>query len=224
MSEQMVPSESSGVQRPVPLLVLGVAAVVALVVGLIIGNSMGTTEASSQPPDNDFFMSSTTTLSAETSSTTTASTTTTTQPEPEPGSREDPLAVGANFELAGASVTVTSVDLDADSWLVDTHERNQPAEPGMRHVVIHRTVENIGHSGFNAWANPSVMAIGSEHFSSHCSGVYQLPDAIIYEPMIFPGGTAQGNVCVLVPEAQIEGGDLLLQFVGEAGKSVYLAP
>lgn len=228
VSEQMVPSEPSGVQRPVPLVVLGAAAVVALVVGLVIGNATATTtEASPQATGNNFFTTSTTTPSADTSPTTTSSTTTTTtepEPEPQPGSREDPLAVGTPFELNGARVTVTSVDLDADSWLVDVHERNQPAEPGMRHVVIHRTVENIGHSGFTAWTNPSLTAVGSEYFSTLCTGVYQLPDAIIYEPMIFPGGTAQGNVCELVPEAEIESGEFLLQFRGEAGQSVYLAP
>jgi hypothetical protein len=164
-----------------------------------------------------------TTTTRPTRTTTTRPTTTTTRP-PDEGTRENPFAMGTPLITnRGLEVTVNGVDPEAAGAIAAANRFNDPAPDGMRFVMVNLAVTNSGDEPITPWLAVRVNAIGSRNqVHERCRGV--LPDSLNDAPQLYPGGSASGNVCVVVPEEELMDGSLLIMVGPSFGDPVFIRP
>lgn len=144
-------------------------------------------------------------------------------PDGAPGSRTNPLEVGATTEVgAGWSLRVVEIDAAADELVVAADEANQPPPDGLAYVLV--TVEATYEGDDDAAAGFDL------EFTVHAEdGVGRAADCPAVPPRplldvapITAGETASGAVCALVPtdaeellvEVRAVGGDAPVFFLG----------
>lgn len=219
-----------------PLWTLLVTAVLALGLGLAAGSggddaeeeASATTSSSEQRPagDNDSASSTTspwlTTTREVTTTTTRPATTTTTVPEV--GTRENPYAPGTPLVTTdGVKVSVTSVNLDATGAVMAENQFNDPPPDGERYILVSLNVMNGSDEPITPWIKVDVSAIGSANrVHDDCYAVE--PDALSDAPELYPGGSASGNVCLVVPSNEVDDGSLLIMVAPMFGDPVFVRP
>jgi hypothetical protein len=128
--------------------------------------------------------------------------------------------------VTDSDLSVTPVvSLDGNEAVAGANQFNDPPPSGMRYILVHLTFLNGTDEPVTPWVAVDVGAIGSQnavHSSNDCGAV--TPEALFDAPEIYPGGTAAGNVCVLVPEVEIADGSLLIMIGPSFGEPVFLRP
>ena len=115
---------------------------------------------------------------------------------PKPGSREDPLPIG---QPASNQEWTVALGQPAESWSLVAAENqfNEPPPSGMEFWMVPVRATYTGPSTGNVW-EVSVKFVGADNrtYSENC-GVIPRPLTDVGE--LYPGGVAEGNVCVVVP-------------------------
>jgi hypothetical protein len=131
-----------------------------------------------------------------------------TTPATGPGlTRSEPAAYGTAVRSGDYEVSIISVDLDAGDTLrraaaTESVFRATPV-PGRRPVLVRVSVRNVGAGDATIHVSPNDFGLtGSnnqlyEPYSDETSCNFT-PDEI--DAKLFPGGSAEGNVCFQVPE------------------------
>lgn len=218
-----------GGHRGVPAWVLAAVGVAALVFGVVIGLAVADPdEAAVATSDETESETSRRNEPERTTTTTTPRTTTTervtTTTEPEEGSRENPFDLGTPLITTdGLEVMVDSVNFEAEAAIMDANSFNDPPEPGMRYVLVNLSIANSGDEPTIPWLAITLEAIGSQNrVHGRCGQV--IPDNLQDAPELYPGGTATGNLCVVVPEEEVADGSLLLMVSPGFGDAVFVQP
>jgi hypothetical protein len=141
------------------------------------------------------------------------------------GTRDNPYALGSQFELGDWAVTVDAVDLDAWPEIQAENQFNAPPAAGRQFVMFHVTTTYAGTDTANAGFDLNWAVVGSlgntfgGSMDDYC-GV--IPEDLDNAGELFAGATAEGNVCVSVDAAQIDGATIQVeQFL--ADDSAYVA-
>lgn len=162
----------------------------------------------------------------ETTTTSVATTTTkaTTTTVTKAGTRENPHGLGTPLSTKdGVEVVVNSVDFEAEHAITAENRFNDPAEPGFRYILVNLSITNNSSKPIQPWLEVNVEAIGSQNqVHSDCRAV--VPDDIFHAPELYPGGTASGNECVLVPEEEVADGSLVIMISSMFGDPVFVSP
>lgn len=220
--------------RRVPLWALLLVAVGSLLLGFAAGSDPDSDETAIDNANSSDDDTSTTTSNRDTTTTersrttTTKATTTTTRPTTttvaaRDGTRERPFALTTPLSTDVMTVQVNSVNLNGNGPVAAANQFNDPPAPGNRFVLVNLTVTNEGTEPLMPWIAVEVGAVGSQNqHHTDCSAV--LPDDLDDAPELFTDGTASGNVCIEVPEAEINDGSLLLTVSQRfGGDPVFLA-
>lgn len=153
--------------------------------------------------------------------------TTTTTAAPETGTRTNPDPLGVTYEVSsdgmdGKEVWTAKIDtVNFDAWpaiQAENQFNSAPAE-GWRFVMIQLTMgyetgEKSSHPGYVA----DITATGSANriYDAYSampngeSGCGVFPGPLSHGDDLLPGGTATGNVCLPIPDAEIVDGSLRL--------------
>lgn len=231
-----VPPKRSWWRTRVPVWALGVAAVAGLGTGLVLQGGGGDGDDSAAQISNDTAQSERSTTAVDEpdttagttaprrTTTTEAATTTTTEPEPEEGTRENPFALSDPLKSTdGIEIVLKSVNWDGWGAIQAENQFNDPPPAGQRYVLVNATITNSTDEPITPWIAIEIGAIGSQQrVHERCSAV--LPESLSDAPELYPGGTATGNVCVLVSEAEVSDGSLLLMVSTRFGEPVFVDP
>lgn len=148
--------------------------------------------------------------------TTTERETTTTEPETtttaEVGTRENPFPIGTPVTTSeGIQVAVNSVDFDAAGEIAAANQFNEPAPEGSRYILVNVTVTNGAARPITPWLDVTIAAIGSQNqVHSDTDAMVVEPDSLLDAPELYPGGSASGNVSLVVSEVEVTDGSLVL--------------
>ncbi|WP_457002555.1 hypothetical protein [Geodermatophilus sp. SYSU D00814] len=107
-------------------------------------------------------------------------------------------------------VTVTGVDFDADAVVAGANQFNDP--PTGRYIIVEVTAQYVGtEEGQPGW-DLSYVYNGTDarqYSDSECGAV--VPNGGLDAPTLNPGGSASFQMCMDVPPAAIDGGQLFIE-------------
>ncbi len=130
------------------------------------------------------------------------------------GTRENPHPLGTTISDDDWSVTINSVDLDAQDAVMAESPYNDPAPEGMTYVLVNATVAYIGDSdeGEMPWTTIEyVTADGSTISSVDGSNFAVTPDRLDTLSDLYQGGSTTGNVLLTVPTETAADGVLAVE-------------
>jgi hypothetical protein len=218
--------------RPVPLWAVALIAFLGVGLGTVIGAAdddpvaaagepIATTDPGDEAAPSPSEDRTTTTRPPRTTTTRPATTTTT---APEGGTRENPFPVGTPLVTSdGVELVIAGVDLDAAAAIAAENMFNDEAPAGMRYVIVNIAVVNSSDEPIRPSWEIRVNAIGSQNrVHESCRAV--LPNDLMNAPQLYPGGSASGNECVVVPQEEIDDGSLLLMVAPRFGDPVFVRP
>ncbi len=115
---------------------------------------------------------------------------------PKPGSRENPLPIGQTASNEEWTVALGQ-PAESGSLVAAENQFNEPPASGMEFWMVPVRATYTGTETGNPW-EVSVKFVGSDNrtYSDSC-GVIPSPLTDVGE--LYPGGVAEGNVCVAVP-------------------------
>lgn len=128
-----------------------------------------------------------------------------------PGSASQPLPVGTTA-LVGKEyqVAITGVKLDATDEVIANNMFNDAPEG--RYVLVDIAVTFAGSGEGNPWIDLSPTFVGTDarqYDASSCGA--SLANGSMKVPTLEPGGSANYQVCMDVPEGAINGGKIFVQ-------------
>ena len=190
------------------LLIVAALAAAALVGACVEADSQ---DASSNAVDQD-------TISSETPTTTTRQTTTTTSPYLirnglkiwTHSTERSPIPM-REFGIVGYwQVEVLSIVDDATRTVLNENQFNEAPPSGWRYALVQVRLTNIDEEFRTPWLEVDFSALANDgRVGTECGEV--IPGEVDTLQEIPPGGSIQGNVCVIVPAGQsfllITGGD-----------------
>lgn len=216
--------------RSVPLWAVALIALVGVGFGTVIGAAdddtvaaAGEPTATTEPGDEEYPQPADDRTTRPPRTTTTRPTTTTTT-APEGGTRENPFPLGTPLVSSdGVELVITGVDFDAAAAIASENMFNDEAPVGMRYVMVNSAVVNSSDEPIRPSWEIRVNAIGSQNrVHESCRAV--LPNDLMNAPQLYPGGSASGNECVVVPQEEIDDGSLLLMVAPRFGDPVFVRP
>ena len=110
-----------------------------------------------------------------------------------------PLPAGSAIEMEHARIGITGISRNATRIVMQENQFNDPPAPGNRFYMIEVSVEyyrtGTGPTSISAW-DFDLIGDNRQLYDSSC-GV--IPNELFAE--LYPGGTAQGNVCFEVADS-----------------------
>lgn len=137
--------------------------------------------------------------------------------EPALGTRQNPVPIGTEVEV-GPNWTMAVLEINPDAWDVvkAANMFNEPPAEGRNYVMARVRVSYVGDESGTPWVDLRFRYLGSngvtygEGMDDFC-GV--LPEAVNDIGELFPGASAEGNVCWSVPADGIQGGSIIVEEV-----------
>lgn len=208
-SPQAEPTETAGSpKRRVPQWAVIAGAVGGVLVLIaIVGAIAGSSEDSSKANRGRAASA----LDAARDTTTTEPPTTTTN-APTTGSRGAPLALGTVVTLGDWEIAVVGFQPDANAAMRNENMFNDPAPAGSTYSLVRVRATYRGSGDDSASSSIGVGFVGSDnrkYADSDCMAVE--PNALGDQPSVFSGGSVEGNVCLVIPTAQIPTGAIYVE-------------
>lgn len=124
------------------------------------------------------------------------------------GTRENPVPLGQSADVGGGwTLTVNSVNLNANDEVAAANEFNEPPPDGDVYVVVNITATFNGEGSDTAGVDIAALGEGTNAVSgAGTSEKYAVAPDPIYDGFVevFSGGTTEGNVVLEVPTADID--------------------
>jgi hypothetical protein len=135
-------------------------------------------------------------------------------PAPEVGTRENPAPAGSTIELTDWTVAVGATNRDAGAAVAAANQFNAPPVEGRAFVLAPVTATYTGAESGTAWVSLGIQFVGNAGNtygmgSDDYCGV--IPTPLSDSGELYAGAAANGNVCVSVPAAEIEGGTWVVE-------------
>ncbi len=121
-------------------------------------------------------------------------------------SRAEAVAIGTTVRSDDADVTVLSVNLDANDVIARASSFPSTPVAGNRYVLVRLRVKAVGSGEETtdlADGNFSMTGSGNKVYEPYGDGAscgFDVPDEL--DAKLFPGGFAEGNVCIQVPQSE----------------------
>lgn len=114
-----------------------------------------------------------------------------------PGSRENPLPIGATVANDQWDIAL-GTPREAGNEVSSENQFNDLPTPGMEYWIVPVTATYTGDDTGIAWVDLTIKFVGSDNkaYSDRC-GV--IPDDLSDVDQVYPGGSAEGNSCIVVP-------------------------
>jgi hypothetical protein len=132
-------------------------------------------------------------------------------PPPNPlGSRTNPMPVFGAFSSGAWTFALEPTDTNAWPRIRATNMFNDPPAPGYSYVMVAATATYRGSRTGAPWLNTNADFLGSNGriYDSTSDGQYcgVLPESMGDVRDLYPGASARGNYCAVVPTSVIAGG------------------
>jgi len=129
---------------------------------------------------------------------------------PEVGTRENPAPAGSTVEISDNSgpiwnVTLGAATLNANDVIAAENQFNDPADAGSQYVLVPITYTYVGTQTGTPWIDVEVVFVTASG-TTHEQEFVVVPSPITDISELYPGGSATGNLVVMVPSADIESG------------------
>lgn len=136
------------------------------------------------------------------------------------GTRSNPYPLGSTVSGDDWSVTINSVDLDANDAVAAENEFNDPAPDAMTYIMVNATITYDGDSdsGEMPWTTIEYVTTDGNTISE--SGV--VPDPLDTVSELYPGASTSGNVALVVP-SDSAGDGVLAVSPGALSDNAYVA-
>lgn len=141
----------------------------------------------------------------------------------EQGTRENPYPLGSQISTSDWTVTVNSVDFDADQAIAAENTFNDEAESGFTYIMVNITAEYTGSDpeGDTPWVGLAYVSAEGNTFDEMDS-MAVVPESFDQDSTLYEGASESGNMALIVPEDDIESGVLSVS-AGLFGDSVFVA-
>lgn len=134
--------------------------------------------------------------------------------EGDQGTRANPYPLGSTVSDDDWSVTINSVDLDANDEVLASNSMNSPASEGMTYILINATITYEGDSddGEMPWTTIEYVTADGNTISSLDSSDFAItPDRLDTLSDLYQGGSTTGNVLLTVPADSADQGVLAVE-------------
>ncbi|MCL2090355.1 MAG: hypothetical protein FWH11_03885 [Micrococcales bacterium] len=126
------------------------------------------------------------------------------------GTRDNPYPVGSTIKGKEWEVTINSVTLGANDAVAAENQFNDPPPEGKQYALVNITATYVGTESSTPWVTIKyVGADGSTASSYDASAV--VPDEFNSYTELYQGGSATGNIALLVPIEAPETGALSVE-------------
>ncbi len=141
----------------------------------------------------------------------------------EQGTRENPYPLGSQISTSDWTVTVNSVDFDADQAIAAENTFNDAAEEGFTYIMVNVTAEYTGSDpqGDTPWVSLAYVSAEGNTFDDMDS-MAVVPDSFDQGSTLYEGASESGNKALIVPDEDIESGVLSVS-AGLFGDTVFVA-
>ncbi|MEG9225505.1 hypothetical protein [Aeromicrobium sp. Sec7.5] len=125
------------------------------------------------------------------------------------GSRDNPLPIGATIENDDWTLTINSVNLDANSQVEQASSFNEPAPDGTTYILVNCTVTYTGDApdGDTPWSSVDYVTAAGNTISAYDLFV-DVPDEIDTTSTLYSGASVSGNIGLAVPVDTVAQGTL----------------
>lgn len=127
----------------------------------------------------------------------------------EEGTRANPYPLGTEISTDDWTVTVNSVDLNADEAIAAENPYNEAPEEGHQYILVNVTVQYTGTDPEGGMPMESVAFVSAagNTFNSYDKTAVE-PDALDTLTTLYEGASETGNIAIHVPSEDIEAGTL----------------
>lgn len=127
----------------------------------------------------------------------------------EQGSRSNPYPLGTEISSSEWTVTVNSVDLDADAAIAAENPFNDEPAEGRNYILVNLTAQYIGtdDEGAMPWASVEYVSAQGNTFDS-LDALAVTPEAFDQTTTLYEGASETGNIALQVPSEDISEGVL----------------
>ncbi len=121
------------------------------------------------------------------------------------GTQDDPLSIGETGQVADYDLTVTGVNPDAESLVMDENEFNDPPGDGEVFVLMDVEMTYRGDAEPYPWLDVWVEVLGGDGgtYSGSCGTI---PNDLIMITDVEPDQPITGAYCVRMPQDAVAGG------------------
>jgi len=126
------------------------------------------------------------------------------------GSRENPIEVGGFAVVGDWRVRVVDVNPNANQVVASENQFNDPPAAGEVFVLIGLEVTFAGTESGDVWADLRFKSVGPSNVAFE-DGCGVIPEALIDQGEVFPGGTVAANVCFSVSEGDAQDLQLIVE-------------
>ena len=136
---------------------------------------------------------------------------TTTSTGDDVGTRQNPIPVGEAAQVDDYMVTVLGYEGDGTQAVLDENEFNEPPPAGEVFSLIRLQFEYVGDESGDPWADLFWSGIGDSNVASDTGDCSTYPESAFDVGELFPGGVAESNICLTVPEDDVDSLVLILE-------------
>lgn len=131
------------------------------------------------------------------------------QEEADEGTRANPYPLGTELSSSDWTVTVNSVDLDADAAVAAENPMNEASDEGHTYILVNVTATYAGEDpdGASPWVSVSYVSPEGNTFSTSDQSVVE-PEGFQRSATLYEGASETGNFALHVPLEDIEDGVL----------------
>ena len=125
------------------------------------------------------------------------------------GTRANPYPLGTELSSSDWTVTVNSVDLDADAAVAAENQFNEGPAEGHTYILVNVTATYAGEDpdGASPWVSVSYVSPAGNTFSASDRSVVT-PESFDSLATLYEGASETGNIALHVPSEDVEDGVL----------------
>jgi len=132
------------------------------------------------------------------------------EPAAEAGTRTNPASAGSTVQISDNSgplwnVTVGAATLNANDLVAAENQFNPAADAGTQYVLVPVTFTYVGKQSGTPWIDVDVSFVSAAG-TTHDQQFVVVPTPITDIAEMYEGATATGNLVVMAPSDNIEGG------------------
>ncbi|GAA1453291.1 hypothetical protein ACFP47_00675 [Nesterenkonia lacusekhoensis] len=131
------------------------------------------------------------------------------QEDADEGTRANPYPLGTELSSSDWTVTVNSVDLDADAAVAAENQFNEGPAEGHTYILVNVTATYAGEDpdGASPWVGVSYVSPAGNTFSAADQSVVT-PESFDSLATLYEGASETGNIALHVPSEDVEDGVL----------------
>ena len=127
------------------------------------------------------------------------------------GTRGKPIPSGDAAVVGDYEIRVLSYQPDAKDVVLDYNEFNDLPPDASVYTLIRLEFTYVGDESGDPWLDVTWSGVGDSNVSSEIGECFTYPDDLFELGELFPGGTADGNICLTVVKDDVDSLLLILE-------------